>query len=224
MPASRGWALHQLAVLPNMGDLREILQNRDVVQRAAGHGDHVRVVALRQEPAPGRLPAKALGGGARGRHDGLHGRQPCLLHHELQLLGPVSLPQLRRGAGGQGVRAQGEGDALGLRDPHSVLVARAGGPRLGLQGRRELVDAPHDALDNQQRGHQDGALLLHEVSRGLVHEGAVLDGLATSPECRHDARLAVAVRGHHAVGPLRLLNDRAHLLVAELLVQRVVEL
>src|SRR5437588_12823088 len=51
----------------------------------------------------------------------------------------------------------------------------------------------------------------------------MLDGCHSGTQCGHDSRLTVAMRRHNAIGTPGFLDDRSHLLIAELLVNGMVQ-
>ena len=56
------------------------------------------------------------------------------------------------------------------------------------------------AFDNESRGNQHGSSLYHEFGRFLIQIGSMLDCRHSTPQCRHDPRLTMAVSRDNPVG------------------------
>jgi hypothetical protein len=67
------------------------------------------------------------------------------------------------------------------------------------------------------RGHEEGPALDHQPHRRLAHERPVLDAVDARLHGRANSLIAVRVRGDLDSAPVRLVDDRAQLLVGVVL-------
>ena len=193
--------------------------------RIRGERDQVGVVTGLEQAGPRRLRAQGERPVGRRRLDRGQGGEPGL--DQQAEFGAVLAPARGRGVAGTA-------DVGAQRDAHAALVGerdRGGVPvghleQLAVRVLGQAAGGPvgEVLLDDQPGGHQHRVALAHRVGGLLVEVGAVLDGAHPRPQGRHDARLAVAVRRDDPLGAPRLLDDRAQLLVAELLVHGVIDL
>src|SRR5579875_1059491 len=126
----------------------------------------------------------------------------------------------------------GQRDVGAHRDGHPAFDRARRGLGVGLGDRGELggrvvghrAEVRQDVRHHGAGRDQDSAGLAHRVAGLIVQVGAVLDGAHAGPDRRHDARLAVAVRGDHPLCHSGDLHDHAQFRVGELLVNRIVDL
>src|SRR4051794_12545952 len=200
-------SLHQL---PALDHCINMLEQSDIAKRVAVHGDHV-AVASRLDHADVVAP-QSLGGARSGGADRLD-RRHAPLHHLGEL--PAVLPvRIDSGVGAEDhlhPRADCPAESLALlAADHPLLVEALLLGAVRGTGREDVVVVVDVHVE-------PGAVLLGQLDGRVAGEACMFDGVDSGEDRIVDPLIAVRMRRDLHPEHMRLVGDRLHFGIAELL-------
>ena len=188
----------------------DLAGERDVVERVAGHGDHVGAEPLYELPEIGSAEHF---GGIKGRGLDRSRCRHARFDHVAELFRVLAMGRHAL----IGAEADLHAGLVGLRERILDLAADARG--LGTDDLGIVAVDPgllRHELAGRDRRHVPGAVLFHQREDLVVHVGAVLDRRHAAFDRATDAFLAVRVRRDFVAVILRGLDHCLHLVDGEL--------